>query len=163
MFTPSLQVRLCYPSGFWAGWMCYCLKQPVHKGNHDSQWDMVLSPQVCGTAGGGLQRLVCISFLPRGRACLWCISSVLAAVPSLKVPVCAHCSANPKGWVRIPVCSLTGFQHAKQTAKLWCMSKLPMGRDRSSRRRQNHGSTLLWNLALHQMLVPDCATMCVHF
>lgn len=93
---------------------------------------------MCGTAGGGLQQLICIPPLPRGWARLWCLSSVSAAVPSLEVPALSHCSTNLEDWFRIPVRSPTGFQHHEQTAKLWCMSKLPMGRDRSSRRRKKN-------------------------
>lgn len=118
--------------------MRYCLKQPGHKGSRGSQQSAIPCPQMCGTAGGGLRRPVCISAFPRGWARLWCISSASAAVPSLEVPAFARCGTNPKDWFRIPVRFLTRFQHPEQTAKWWCMSKLPMGRDGSSRRRKKN-------------------------
>lgn len=48
---PSLQAR-------------YCLEQPGHKGSRNAQQRALLPLQMCGTAGGGLQGLICISPLP---------------------------------------------------------------------------------------------------
>lgn len=139
---------------------CYCLEQPGHKGSRNAQQRAPLPLQMCGTAGGGLQGLICISPLPGAQLAFGAWAASWQRCQPWGSRVLTHCSTNHGDWFRILVRSLTGFQHHEQTAKLWCMSKLPMGRDKSSRRKK-YSSMRLQKLTLHKMLVPDCAPTCV--